>query len=110
MPRQFHVVELHQAAKRERQFVGVHHVQHRHVVSLEAQVLQTLKQLAQFGETVGDQEHQAAAAGLLGQVVEQRADAGLVGGTSAFQGVQDRQHVAGLTTYRQLRPPGVVED
>ncbi len=106
----FHVVELHQSAKGKLQLVGMHDMEDRHVMALEAQVLQARHQIVHIAETVRDQKNQAASPRLLRQVMQERCNAGLVRGLGAFQGFQNGQHVPRLAADRQLRAASAVKN
>ena len=96
----FQSVESDHPLKGEAQLVGVQDVKDGDLVPLKTQVRQPLEQRLHVGEAVGDQEHQAAPAYLLGQFVQQRADKGLVLGPRVFQGVEDGLHLARLAAGR----------
>ena len=71
---QFQAVELHVAGEREVDLVRVQDVEHRHVVTLEPQVLEPLQDGVHFVEHVRDDEHQPPTADAVGELFEQRAD------------------------------------
>src|SRR5262249_5162262 len=91
------------------QLIGVEHVENRYLVPLKAEVLQATQQAAHVVEAIGNQEDQAAAANLLGQLVDERTDRGLLLRFRACQRLEDYLNMAGLAARRQLRTPRRVE-
>src|SRR2546421_474937 len=82
----------------------------RHLVPLKTQVTQSTQERLNVIEAIGNQKHQAAAPNLLGQIVQQRADGGLVLRLGAFQGAEDRLNVSRLAAGWKLQPPAGVEN